>query len=213
MQQNNNANQTSPPDIRSLKDYSLAAWCWMMVASSFVGFAIEDVWLLFTKGYANNRNMYLPFLLGYGLAVLGVWLFFGEPTRPARLNRVSPDAKLWKRILSYLLLVFVFVCIAEIILGYSVNKSCEIDYWNYENLPLHITKYTSVFTSLGFASAITVYMTFIFPRAMKLFSRLNTPVFRTVGIILVILLVVDYLLSFGYMVRFKDYHLVWKISL
>ena len=50
------------------------------VVISFVGFAIENTWLLLTKGYMDNRNMTLPFLLGYGVLMVDFYLMFGTPS-------------------------------------------------------------------------------------------------------------------------------------
>ena len=50
------------------------------VVISFVGFAIENTWLLLTKGYMDNRNMTLPFLLGYGILMVDFYLMFGTPS-------------------------------------------------------------------------------------------------------------------------------------
>ena len=192
--------------------YSLSDWGWMMAGASFLGFAVEDIWLLITKGYANNRNMYLPFLLGYGLAVFGVWLFFGTPLDACGIIRAPEAFTGWKRAACYVFFVFVFVCLAEIVLGYAVQQSCKIDYWNYENLPLHITKYTSVFTSLGFSAIISLFMHFVFRPVMSWISRRENALFKKAGIVLLVILVIDYFLSFGYMVVNDSFHLVWKIS-
>ena len=191
--------------------YRLSDWAWMMAGASFLGFVVEDIWLMIVRGYINNRNMYLPFLLGYGLAVFGVWLFFGTPMDTCGIIRAPEAFTGWKRAACYIFYVFVFVCLAEIILGYSVRQSCEIDYWNYENLPLHITRYTSVFTSLGFSAIISLFMHFVFGRVMSWISRHRSPLSEKVGIALLAVLVIDYFLSFGYMVVNNSFHLVWKI--
>ena len=197
----------------SLKAWPFRSWCWMIIIASFTGFVVEDIFQLITKGYANNRNMYLPFLIGYGLAILGLWLFIGEPAYPCRLNRTKKDAPTAVKLLAYLLFSFVFVCVAEICLGYAVHMTCGFDYWNYTNYPLHITKYTSVFTSLGFAAIITLFMYYVFPRAMSAFAANKSRAFNLAGIVLLVLLVIDYFLSFGYMYLNQDYHKVWTIRI
>lgn len=57
---------------------------------SFLGFAVENIWLAITKGYIDNRNMCLPFLLGYGLAVAVIYLLFGTPKKLWVLGRSIP---------------------------------------------------------------------------------------------------------------------------
>ena len=50
------------------------------------------------------------------------------------------------------------VSVGEIILGTLVEKICHFYWWDYTVIPLHITRYTSVPTSLGFALIITTFM-------------------------------------------------------
>ena len=59
--------------------YGFYAWGLMIVVSSFIGFVVENLWLWETKGYIDNRNMNLPFLLGYGLACFLVFVLLGTP--------------------------------------------------------------------------------------------------------------------------------------
>lgn len=48
--------------------------------------------------------------------------------------------------------IMVAVSVGEVLLGTIVERLCGIEYWNYASLPMHVTKYTSVPTSAGFAS-------------------------------------------------------------
>ena len=41
----------------------------MIAIISFLGFLLENAWLAIRKGFIDNRNMFAPFLVGYGLAV------------------------------------------------------------------------------------------------------------------------------------------------
>lgn len=56
--------------------YSLATYLLTITIISFLGFCVENVWLAFTQKCIDNRNMSLPFLLGYGLAVVGIYFIF-----------------------------------------------------------------------------------------------------------------------------------------
>ena len=59
--------------------YSLTSIGIMAAVISFLGFILENVWLAFTKGYIDNRNMTMPFLYGYGMAVISIYAIFGTP--------------------------------------------------------------------------------------------------------------------------------------
>lgn len=54
--------------------YTAAAYLLTVTIISFLGYCVENIWLAVTQQYINNRNMYLPFLLGYGLTVVGIYL-------------------------------------------------------------------------------------------------------------------------------------------
>ena len=51
----------------------------MVAVISFLGFSLENLWLSLTKGFIDNRNMNAPFLMGYGLLVVGMYLLLGTP--------------------------------------------------------------------------------------------------------------------------------------
>ena len=62
--------------IREPKTYSLPELFAMAALVSLLGFLTENTWMLIRSGFIDNRNMNLPFLLGYGLAVVGKVLRF-----------------------------------------------------------------------------------------------------------------------------------------
>ena len=143
----------------------------MAAVVSFLGFVVENIWLAMTKGYINNRNMNAPFLLGYGLLILFMYAVFGTP---AALRMFAKEKVRWKRYLVYFLCSFAVVCVGEIVLGIVVEALCHIEYWNYSNIPMHITKYTSIPTSTAFAAMITILMGNVFPVLMDWICRINT---------------------------------------
>ena len=60
--------------------YTLEQLLAMVIVVSFLGFCLENVWILFRHGFIDNRNMRLPFLTGYGLTVLGFYELADIPT-------------------------------------------------------------------------------------------------------------------------------------
>ena len=121
----------------------------MIIICSFIGFVIENVWLSVRYGFIDSRNMHLPFLLGYGVAIFLIYHILGEPAR-------EPDP-------AYFAKVFFMVSLGEIVMGTVVEKTCGVCYWDYSMLPFHFTRYTSLFTSMGFALIITTFMRNVFP--------------------------------------------------
>lgn len=173
----------------------------MMIALiSFLGFTVENLWTAATKGYMDSKNMVLPFLLGYGLAVTAIFLLFGLP-REMRFAAIKltfeSDAA---SILCYFAVIMLCICVGEIALGYAVEKTCGIIWWDYSDIPLHITKYTSIPTSAGFTVMIVFFMDKVFTPLFAFFSRQNTVVLGTVSVSLMVLMVVDFIRS-AYLMR------------
>lgn len=193
--------------------YSIFDFGIMTAIISFLGFMVENIWLAVTKGYVNNRNMNAPFLLGYGLLVISLFFALGTPEEMAQWGMFKGIRTKWIRYMLYFICSFVVVSIGEILLGTIVEKLCGIEYWNYASLPMHITKYTSVPTSIGFASMITFFMGKCFTPLMGWIDRLDSPALRAVSIMLMAVMALDCFYSFHYMIRSKDFYWKWQIKL
>ena len=98
-------------------------------------------------------------------------------------------------------------------LGIVVEALCHIEYWNYSNIPMHITKYTSIPTSTAFAAMITILMGNVFPVLMDGICRINTQWAKIICAVLWIVMVADFFISFGHMIKAKNFYLKWKIFL
>lgn len=179
---------------------------------SLLGFITENVWISLTKGFMDNRNMYFPFLLGYGLAVVALFLLFGTPLHPHFLAyELSIESSL-ARSMYYLLMMALCVSIGEILLGNLVEKTCGIIWWNYTELPLHIGKYTSVPTSLGFASLITIFMRFCFEPLYTFCLTRSYHVVAILGSSLFVLMLADFIHSAWYMTKNRRLMQRWTID-
>ena len=193
--------------------YSIFDFGIMVAVISFLGFMVENIWLAVTKGYINNRNMNAPFLLGYGLLVICLFFVLGTPENMAQWGMFKKIRAKWMQYMIYFVCSFVAVSIGEILLGTIVERLCGIEYWNYACLPMHVTKYTSVPTSIGFASMITFFMGKCFTPLMGWIGRLDSPGLRAVSTILMAVMVLDFLYSFHHMIIAKDFYLKWQIEL
>ncbi len=189
--------------------YSL---CLITALVSFLGFVVENIWLGFTKGYIDNRNMIFPFLFGYGLAVVSIYLAFGTP-REASVFSIDiniSDTRL--EILLYFIIVMLCLSLGEIILGKSVEKVCHIKWWDYSRLPLHITQYTSVFTSGGFSLMIVLFMDKIFVPLFNWNMTWNPIVLAVTAITLMFIMTVDFIHSAYLMYTKKSFVQIWRID-
>ena len=97
-------------------------------------------------------------------------------------------------------------------LGKFVELMCGFYYWDYTRLPLHVTRYTSVFTSLGFATAIIVFMRHVFPWIMYVAESLDLDSIHNLEVVAVVALAVDFAVSFAKMHRKHGLLELWKID-
>ena len=128
-----------------------AALILVIVVVSFLGFCVENVFISFSHGFVDNRNMVLPFLFGYGLSILAYYHLFGTPDNPLYFSKEFSFPCSNLATIYCFIVAFLGVSIGEIILGYLTEWSVGIIWWNYSAIPLHITRYTSVPTSFCFA--------------------------------------------------------------
>lgn len=179
------------------KIYDLPEVFAMTALVSLLGFIVENFWMLTRSGFIDNRNMNLPFLLGYGVAVVGMYLLLGTPKKG--------------HFLLYYSIVFFLVSLGEIALGFTVEKVCGFYYWDYTCLPMHLTRYTSLFTSLGFSAIITFFMYFCYEPVMEFLHNHMTKRGRRVFVAVFVLMVIDFFYSFHVMRVVGDLNKTWKI--
>lgn len=179
-----------------IEKLSLTTICLMILIVSFMGFVTENIWLAFTKGFVDNRNMCLPFLLGYGLLMMFVYYCLGLPE-----NRTA-----------YFFQSAAIVMIGELLLGCTMEKICHFEWWNYSWLPLHITKYTSIPTTILFAIIITTFMDRMFLPLATFFESISSRGTCLLAVGLVLLLVADMTHSFYKMYQAKGLYNIWYVS-
>ena len=188
-------------------DYSVDTYIIASVIISFLGFCLENIWICIRKGYIDNRNMTLPFLLGYSFAILGIYFVLGTPGHPSSIVE-----KIMARFdyFSYYVTIFILVSIGEIILEKLVEWICGIYYWDYSSLPLHITRYTSVMTSIAFSFIITKFMKLLFVPMMEFFSNLTFQPAIILFRLTYILMIFDFFISFYRMYKGRSLNERWK---
>ncbi len=196
--------------MKTKKIYSM---CVVITLVSFLGFLVENIWLVFTKGYMDNRNMHLPFLFGYGLAVALIYFLFGTPDEPKFLKWSIKTKSKACNILIYYLIACLCVMVGEILLGTAVEALTGIVWWNYSNIPLHITKYTSAPTTLAFGLMITVFMKFIFLPLYGRCMKTENKWFKIAVCAIMTLMTVDFIFSGIYMFTTHELMELWRIGI
>ncbi len=194
-------------------EYNFYSLVLMVIAISFLGWCFENIWLAFTKGFVDNRCMTFPFLLGYGLFIVILYLCLGTPQTFAAVGGITLKKSKWKRYLTYFCIVMFVVSVGEMILGCLVEKLCGFAYWNYSWIPLHITKFTSIPTSIGFACIITFLMAKCFMPLMNLIVLIPVHIAKTLASIGIIALASDFVISFKKMYETRQLNNRWHREL
>ena len=195
-----------------MDNYDLNTDIMMITIMSFLGFCIEDTWMLVRYSYIDNRNMYLPFLLGYGLLMNGLYYVVGTPD-----NIFGGSSHPLKYEYPLNCIVYFFICMAvvsvgEIILGTFVEKTGGFEYWNYSAIPLHITKYTSVPTSAGFALIMTLFMHYMYVPLRASVHKAAAGIPTPYIIMLAAVLFIDFFSSFTNMYQNHGSNSLWKFE-
>ena len=179
----------------------------VVVVVSFLGYLVENIFLLFKCGFCNNRGMIFPFLLGYGFAILFVYIMFGTPDKPQFFGyKIRNNIN---RSLQYYIFLALTVGIGEILLGTSVEMFTGIVWWDYTSIPLHITKYTSVPTTAAFALMIFTFMKFFFKPVCGIADYLAKKKKLKILYITFALIIVDFIFSSIYMIKHGAFIELW----
>ncbi len=195
-----------------MKRKNITALLYIVLIVSFLGFWVENIWLSLYLGFMDNRNMHLPALLGYGLGVAAIIAMFGTPQQPHFFRRpLKLSSRFWQTAVFYLF-ACLSVMVGEIALGTLVEKISGIIWWEYTALPLHITKYTCVPTTLAFGALITFFMGHLFPPVYRYFCRKQSKALTAVAWVLLGILAVDLVLSILQMCLTGDFVSVWRID-
>ena len=186
----------------------------IIVLISFLGFITENLFIYFRKGFIDNRNMVLPFLLGYGISVFLIYKLFGTPDKPLFFGQEVIVKNGFIGFIYYFIIALLCVMVGELILGHLVEWICDIKWWDYSTIPFSITRYTSIPTSAVFSLLITVFMKYLFSPLMDIFTtKMNPRLLCVLALSLIVLLSVDFIHSGIYMLNHHKTLDIWKIDL
>lgn len=191
----------------------IMAFCMVVSVASFMGFVVENIWLALTKGYMDNRNMCFPFLLGYGIAMLLIYMILGIPENLWILGKPIQIQSRTLRILIYFAGVMLCVGVGEILLGTFVERTCGFYWWDYSGLPFHITRYTSLPTGILFSLMATAFMDGAFEQLFSFFCRWNYSVLCVAATGLVALMALDLVVNAGKMYKRRGLIYRWRIQI
>lgn len=169
-----------------------------MIVFSFLGFCAENAGRMVTKHIFDCRHQLLPFLMAYGIALLAVYVLMGTPDELRFFNiRIFKNMTRGKRVLSHIIyfaVIFLFIMAGEIAVGMLYEKCAGVILWDYSDIPTHITRYTSIITTLLYGGGVYLLMAFAFRPMMNLISKMGTRAATIVDCTLGAAIVLDFLI-------------------
>lgn len=149
---------------------------------SIIGFVIETIFGLLTKGVIESRKSFLygPFCGVYGL---------GAVVMIVGLQKFKKN--------NYTLFFggFIIGSVLEYIVSLVGELMFDIKWWDYSNMPFNINGRVCVWFSI-FCGLLAIYlMTHINPKVDRLMEKIPRKVLKNTTIILTILIFIDFLLT------------------
>ncbi|MCD8309478.1 MAG: putative ABC transporter permease [Clostridia bacterium] len=148
-----------------------------MIVFSFLGFIAENAARMVTKHIFDCRHQLLPFLFAYGIALLAIHIILGTPGGMRFFNKKLFTQKGVKySILShvtYFAVLFLVIFAGEIAVGEFYEACTGVVLWDYSDMPLHVTKYTSVISCSLYGGGVYLIMAFAFKPMMKLIQKIG----------------------------------------
>ena len=183
--------------------------------ASFCGWCVENVFRMLAIGVLDSRHQILPFLAAYGFGIFVLFFVFGTPTEMRIFKkRILPENTKGNhalRVVVYYALVFVLILFGEMSVGLLFDKCFGVQAWDYRNIPLHITRYTSIPTTFGFTTGITLLMHFVFRPVVAFFERLPRKLCFWLALIFGVLIAADYCIMIGGMLVTGHFPNYWSI--
>ncbi|MCD8372484.1 MAG: putative ABC transporter permease [Clostridia bacterium] len=169
-----------------------------MIAFSFFGFLAENIARMATKHIFDCRHQLLPFLFAYGIALFAMLLILGTPDEMRIFNkRIFAKKGLKYRVLShitYFAIIFAFVFLGEIAVGEFYEACTGVILWDYSDIPLHVTKYTSVISGAAYGGGAYLIMAFGFKPMMKLIQKIGRKTAIILNCTLGVAIVIDFII-------------------
>ena len=173
-----------------------------MLVFAFLGFWVENLSRMATKHIFDNRHQLLPFLFAYGIALLAIYVAMGTPWELRFFNKKifkkSTRATTAASHLIYFFVICAFIMLGEIGVGMMYEKFAGVILWDYTDIPTHITRYTSVITTLLIGGGVYAIMAFAFRPMMALISKMGTRAATVVDCTLGIAVVIDFFIMVIY---------------
>lgn len=200
-----------------LYDYDVTHLWLAGLVYAHIGYWVENLFRLMSKGVLDSRNQLLPFLFCYTIAMWAMYLALGTTNHPRFFShRVLEGNTRQDKILAriyYFTVVFLFVFFGEIVVGSIFEQVSGISLWDYSGIPLHVTKYTSIPTCTAMSLGVAVIMGNFFEGLMKKIQRIPYRTTVQLDYVLGTLILADWLIMMVSINVFKKAPAYWSVQL
>lgn len=187
-----------------------------MIVFAFFGFCAENIGRMAVQHIFDCRHQILPFLFAYGIALLAVYVLMGTPDELRFFNiRIFKSMTRGRRVLSHLIyfaVIFFFIMVGEIAVGMIYEKFAGVILWDYSNIPTHITRYTSIITTLLYGGGVYLLMAFAFKPMMNLISKMGTKAATIIDCTLGVAIVLDFIATLIIMFATGEAPNYWSVK-
>ncbi len=213
--ENCHLSEKSPFKLFGVEFYYLALFG---IIISAVGFIAENLARLIGMGILDARFHILPFISPYGLVIFAFHLVLSDPDDLAMFGKkLFPDGMKHKKLYSNLsayFLICLFVFLGELAVGNIWDIFFGVKLWDYSNLPLALTPYTSPIATFGYGSGAYLLFKFVY-KPMLNFIKKNVT-YRTAkltSVILGTLIVLDTVRLMIMIIAFGEAPMYWTVNL
>ena len=196
------ANREEPRLPLTIFGYDFCYFFVGMIVFSFLGFCTENAAKIVDAQIFDCRHQILPFLFAYGLALLAIYATIGTPDDLRFFNiRIFKQKTKSKKVLSHLIYIAIICALifgGEIAVGMVYEKVAGVVLWDYSGIPTHVTRYTSIITTVLLGGGVYLLMNFTFRPMMRLIEKMGTRAAIIIDCTLGALIVADFLLMIIY---------------
>lgn len=134
--------------------------CALGIIFAAIGWVVENIACLVSRGWMDNRFHILPFIPCYGFVSFAVYII-GNPDDERFFGYKLTHSKVWSNII-YIILIACGVTFGELAVGNLYEMISGAQLWNYNDIPLHWTQYTSLPTTIGFTTGAYLIFKFLY---------------------------------------------------
>lgn len=182
-----------------------------------IGWLVENIAkAISSQHFIDSRFHLLPFIWPYSLIILAFHLvlrdpddivFFGKRIFPVNMKH----AKLYSNILGVFIMCS-FVFLGELAVGNLWDVFFGVELWNYSSMPLTVTQYTSIFTTLGYGGGVFLIFKFIYKPVLNFIrKKVNYTVAKVICLTLGVAIFLDTLYMMLSIIIFGEAPMYWNI--